>query len=176
MLKKMMLLAMAVGAIAAFAAPAMAQASVELSDSEGTLPIGAEVTATSHNLVTFSPVLGTLTCERVTIHGDVTENGESSIHIEETNTETEGCSPAPITIAESGDITIEEGGTGLAEESLFQVAGACNFEGSPGFAYETNTDEIEIAGEFQFNGNCGPGDMSGNFTLETSDGSPITIT
>jgi hypothetical protein len=173
MIKKMMLLAVSAAALVAFAVPAVAQASVELSDAEGTLPIGAEVTATSHNLVTESPALGTLECERVTIHGHVTENGPTSVHIAETGTETEGCT-APITNPSAGEITIEEGGTAIG--STFLVAGVCDFAGSIPFTYETNTDEITVTGSEQFNGNCGPGTMTGSFTLETENGAPVTIT
>lgn len=172
MIKKMMLLAMAVGALLAFAGPAMAQADV-LSDSEGDLPIGAEVTATSTDLVTEVPGLPTLECALVTIHGDVVANGPV-IEIEETETTVNGCN-LPITNPASGDITIG-GGVGIASESTFVAAGICHFTGNIPFSYETNSDTLTITGEEQLTSACGNGTMSGSFTLETENEDPIFIT
>lgn len=172
MLKKMMLLALSVAALVAFAAPAMAQAD-ELVDSEGPLPIGAEVTATSTNLVTKS-ALGELKCTFVTIHAEVAENGPS-IHLNDLATTTAGCNVA-ITNPTAGTITLE-GGTGLATGATFVAAGACDFAGNIPFSYATGTSSLTVTGTNQLSAPspCGTATMSGSFNLETSGGEAVTI-
>jgi len=171
MIKKLAMLAMAIGALVAFAAPAIAQAD-ELTEEGVPLEVGAEVTLTSTNLVTTSP-LGTLTCKKVTIHGEVTENGPTTVKGREISTTVEGCNHT-ITDPTAGTLSLS-GGTGSTSGTKFVVDGLCTFTGSIPFKYSAPTDEAIITGEKQLTSACGPGTMTGTFTIETSDGTPVDI-
>jgi len=174
MIKKLTMLAMAVGALVAFAAPAMAQAD-ELYEKtiNGNVPlkVGAEITLTSTNLVTHAGI-GTLECKKVTIHGEVTKNGPT-ITGKEKSTTVEGCNH---TITDPTAGTVELGsGTGKTTGTSFTVDFFCTFTGSIPFKYVTNTDEAVVTGENQLSGGCGSATMTGSFTLETKDGTPVYI-
>ena len=79
MIKKLTLLAMAVGALVAFAVPAAASANVQLTNSGGK-PIAANttITATSTNAQTATSN-GTLTCESVTVGAILTKNTPETV-------------------------------------------------------------------------------------------------
>jgi hypothetical protein len=172
MFKKMMLL---VVAAAALAVPASAQAQAVLHEGATNIPVGTEVTATSTNLVTTSP-LGELKCALVTIHGTVTKNDTTSAVIANKATTTEGCN-VPITSPTAGTITIGASGTGVAAGATFVAGGACDYAGNIPFAYTAGTDVLSVTGEKQFSGPgaCGQATMKGSFTLETTGGGAITI-
>jgi hypothetical protein len=177
MIKKLAMLAMAVSALVAFAAPAMAQAD-QLYEKGPlgehiALKVGAEITLTSTNLKTESP-LGTLTCTKVTIHGEVTENGPTTIKGKEKSTTVEGCNHT-ITDPTAGTVSLG-GGTGSTSGTKFVVDGLCTFTGSIPFKYETNTDVVTVTGTKQLSSPCGSGTMTGTFTLETKDGTTVFIT
>jgi hypothetical protein len=173
MIKKMMLLALAVGALVAFAAPA-AQADELYEEESGALEVGAEVTATSTNLTqTWTGVGKTLTCQEVILHLGVDENGPESIHLSTLAATSIGCS-APFSKVTSGTITLG-GGTGLATGWTFLASGVCDFAGNIPLSYATNSDVLNITGTSQLNGNCGPSDMTGSFTLTTGTGTPVYI-
>jgi hypothetical protein len=174
MIKKLMLLAMAVCALAAFAAPAIAQAD-ELVETVGGEPVplevGAEITLTSTNLVTVGSI-GTLECELVTIHGEVTENGPV-IEGEEISTSVSGCNHN-ISDPTAGDVSLS-GGTGSSTGTKFVVDFFCTFTGSIPFEYSAPTDEVVVTGSNQLSSGCGSGTMSGSFNIETSDETPVEI-
>ena len=196
MLKKMMLLAMAVGAFAAFVAPSVASAQL-LTDPIGKpLKVGAKITATSTNLVTTT-VLGDLTCGKVTIHAIVTENkgSTSAAQSELGGVTTENCDllttpslvvdPATITEA-SANFHIAKAGVGTtnatfiadlyanAQKHLENIPFAvCHEEGTPGLTYVPGTDVLTVKGALS--GPCGAAEIHGGFTLETMDGTPVII-
>ncbi len=170
-IKKMLLLASMAMAAVAFAAPAAAQANALLTDEGSALEVGAEVTATSTNLVTVSGV-GTLECELVTIHGEVVENGPE-VEIEDVATTTENCN-STITNPTAGTITLNSG-TGVADNATFVAGGVCDFAGNIPFSYTSGTDVLTVTGANQLSSACGPGSMSGSFTLETADGTAVII-
>ncbi len=183
MLKKMTLLAMSVGALIAFAAPA-AQGQ-QLYELEGAthvpLKVGAGVTATSTNLKTATK-FGNLECKKVIIHGVVAENNatKSRITVAKEQVTVEECN-SPIVAPGLTEITIEAGGVGLGTGAVFtSSATGCTFEGNIPFSYTTNTDVLTITGTEQFTGTpdpaCGKGTMTGSFTLETSNGTAVLIT
>lgn len=174
MIKKMMLLALSVGALAAFAVPTVASA--QLKEGGVALKTGVEVTATSTNLETVATGLGTkLTCKLVTIHMKLVKNNAGANGVEATNvaTTTSECS-SPITVANAGTIDLGAG-VGVATGATFLVSGVCDFTGNIPFSYVSGTSTLTVTGTSQFNGNCGAGDMTGSFTLETSNGTPITV-
>jgi hypothetical protein len=177
MFKKMMLLAcMATAALAVSASAAQAEG---LLKEEGVpLKVGAEVTATSGNLTTEATQLGgNLECEKVTIHGTVTANGTEEATIEENTVTTENCN-APITVSTVGTIHLSAGGTGVGTDATFVADPApelsCHFTGNVGFTYTAESDILNVPGSTLL-GNCGEGHMRGSFTLETEDGTPVTI-
>jgi len=181
-LKRPLLIASMALAAFAFAAP-MAQAQLyELGPNEEheLLNVEDEVTATSTNLVTHSAV-GTLECNLVTIHMKVTDNTPPEGSAEELATTVEGCNHT-ITKPMSGELTLtagEEGtgGTGLGEGATFTVEVFCTFSGNIPFSYETNSNVLTVTGENQLSsGLCGSATMTGEFTLETKDKTPVYIT
>jgi hypothetical protein len=175
MIKKLMLLAMALSAMVAFAAPAVAQAD-ELYEESGPLSLGAEITLTSTNLKTVTP-LGTLECEKVTIHGEVTQNGPTTITGKELSTALANCNKT-ITDPTAGTVSLS-GGTGSTTGTKFIAEGFCTYTGSIPFSYETDSDVVTVTGKEQLTGSpsfpCGKGTMSGSFTIETKDGTPVYI-
>ena len=183
----MMLLAISVGVLAAFAAPA-AQGQLLYETPTGplgehnALPVGAEVTATSKNLVTtVTATGGKLECSLVTIHGIVLENTVTRSRIGETETTVEGCNNT-ITNQTAGEITLEGAGAGVATGATFvsDVPITCDFAGNIPFSYVTNSDTLKVEPDpvtkDQLFGNCGHAIMTGSFTLETSDETPVDIT
>jgi hypothetical protein len=173
MLKKMMLLALSVGALVAFAAPAAAQADELYEEIEGPLEFGAEVTARSINTIIVATQLGvTVECSEVIFHLRVQENGpEIELSPTAEPVTTFGCSTA-ITNATPGTVTLSEG-QGTATGATFLIAGVCDYSGSIAFNYQTESDQL-IAFSTLF-GNCGFGHLDGVFTLETRTGTPIYI-
>jgi hypothetical protein len=169
MIKKLMLLAVAACSLVAFAAPA-AQADQLYEEGVGPLNIGAEITLTSTNLETVTP-LGTLECEEVTIHGEVTQNGPTTITGKELLTEVIGCNKE-ITDPTAGTVSLSKG-TGSTTGTKFIAEGFCTYTGSITFSYTTNSDVVTVTGKEQLTGSpsfpCGKGTMSGSFTIETGD-------
>jgi hypothetical protein len=185
MLKKITLLAISVGALVAFAAPAVAQAQqlYELNVKQHvSLNNGAKVTATATDLTTHT-VFGTLTCKLVTIHGEVLENNANTVRIGNNSVTVEGCN-VPITNPSVGQITIVKAETvGIAHDATFvahippPAEVTCHYTGDIPFSYAHDTDTLTVTGANQFTGTpnppCGTGTMTGSFTLETSDGTTV---
>ena len=188
MFKKLTLLAMAVGALVAFAAPAAANA--QLLTSEGVaVPVGTDITATSTNLQTTTEQ-GILECAKVTIHAKVTANTAETSAAESTAVTTEGCVtnvgfttfPTNIPTA-SADLHLEGGGVGtalatfVAEIETPEATLTCHFEGEPALGYESGTDVLGVRGGMAGSGaGCAEaGEIHGEFTLETEGGEPVTI-
>jgi hypothetical protein len=181
MLKKMMLLAMSAAALAAFAVPTAASAE-QLKENGTALAVGAEITATSTNLETTTG-LGNLTCSKVTVHGTVTENTKTKSAVASTSVTTESCDiltknstvdPATITNASAGFV-IEKKEVGTASAAFTADIGevSCNEAGNPGLTYVAGTDVLTVRGALE--GTCGPAEIHGQFTLETANGTPVTI-
>jgi hypothetical protein len=186
-LKKMLLLAgMALVAIA-FAAPA-AQAHGLLEEG---IPIEdtSSVTLTSTNLNTET-ALGTLTCEKVTLHYHVEHEGNNGEHVslEPTPAATEngafeGCNLNGTTpIHYSGGthtLTLDTWGHGETQTTLKTVITHplfgtinCTYAGKL-TAQATNETDVVHVGPSALAGNCGAATISGSFTTETPDGTPL---
>jgi len=123
-IKKLLLLASMALAAIAFAAPAVAQAEVTLTEDEVPLQAsehgqqaGAEITATSTDLTTRQTnqegeVVGVLTCNLVTLHFEVITNGQEHVLLKQLGlATTSGClanGTLPVTIENGGLVPTEE--------------------------------------------------------------------
>ena len=195
--KALLLASMALTAIA-FAAPAAAQAEVVLTENEGEVVLeeGDHLTATSTNLVTRT-TQGNFTCEKVTLHLEVEENGPEHITATQLGeATTEGCKldtpignfTAEITdgtlgVEEEHTITFNEAGTAETNATFIghvpALGVSCHFVGSLHIqARESGSDILDVgpsalvATEEESCPVAG-GTMEGSFTLETEDGTPV---
>jgi hypothetical protein len=197
----LLLASMALAAIA-FAAPAAAQATVELTDKdEETIAAGAEITATSENLQTVTSG-GTLTCELVTLHFEVKENWGATKHVlldpvGEATTDncildTGGQPPTlPVTIDDGTvltPLTLNTWGTGYAgatfNSTIFGnpehtvLVGDCHFMGLVHVEPGEEADEISVTNSTLLGsgeGCAATGQISGDFTLEDENEDPVTL-
>lgn len=201
MLKKMMLLAISVGVLVAFAAPAVAQANVYLyeiiEEEEVALANNAGVTATSTNLVTTLEGGGQLQCELVTLHLEVQTNGLNHVVLKQLgvatttncNLNTGTLFAATITdgtlgagIGQEHKITINTWGTGTTgahfKADVPALGLECNLDG-PVHVQGTNGTDILHVGPSALMGTpappCHNGTIEGTFTMETSDGTPVYL-
>jgi hypothetical protein len=201
-IKRTLLLAgMALAAIA-FAAPAAAQATVELTDKdEETIAAGAEITATSENLQSVTSG-GTIACEKVTVHLEVKENWGETEHVlldpvGETTAEncvlpTGGEPPVlPITATDAEmltPLTLDTWGTGYAGTTFVwdiygdaeheSLLASCHFAGLLHIEPGEEADEITITGSTLLGSGAGcaeTGEISGDFTLEDENEDPVTL-
>jgi len=191
MTKKLSLLLAAV-AVVAFAVPAAASAtSPLLVDHTGTVLKTAKILGTSTNAVTKTS-LGNLTCEKVTVTGEITQNEKTTVKGVGVGAGTSSkCFLGGTKAIEITDITLVEIHTSTVEEIEKVKVGTgtinvtfkadlpngvtCHFS-SPNmpFSYNlgTTNDSIKIT-EGNLLGTpaaCEPGLLSGDFTLETDDG------
>jgi len=182
MTKKLTLLAMAVGAIAAFVAPAAANATI-LTDSSGTLQPGATVFATSSNTETTTST-GTLSCAKVELDLTVVSNGTPAELFGGGEAEnckiTQNGAPVVITVINVEEVVVNGGGTGEATFTFVSdIAGmlTCHFSGTVPITYTPTTDLIHIAGGLIGAGPGCPtaGAIHGTFTLKTANGDPVTL-
>lgn len=194
MLKKMMLLALSVGALVAFAAPAAAQANVRLTENGTALANGAEITATSTNLVTETVGGGTLICEKVTLHLEVVENGLTHVELKQlgaaTTTNCTASGVLPATIFNGGvteNITINTWGTSNTNATFLskvyfdaehtQLAQECDYAGTFHIVPvgPSDTDTIKVTESPLTAPGCENAHIEGTFTLETSGGAEVTL-
>lgn len=193
MLKKMMLLALAAGALLAFVAPAAAQAEARLTDMFGEpIKIGAEVTATSTDL-RFTTGNNEIECALVTLHAEVTENGPETITMEKVVPTLSGCFynvtgvnkfPTTFTKATGETILLSEFGGMLTSTFTWDTPALglkeCRIHGIIGFVVNTETDVLSVPGS-AFEKEAGSGascpaemEVHGSFTLENAVG-PVTV-
>jgi hypothetical protein len=195
-IKRLLLLAcMALVAIA-YAAPAGAQANVQLKEKGVALKAGAEVTATSTNLETTFGAGDGLVCELVTLHLKVVKNGTNTVVLEPLvgGITTKGCKTTGglfVTIENPSfaNLTLNTWGTGVTSVTfaahLFldaahtMTAATCHFSGNVhvqaaavgGSGVNVGPSTLTSAS----GGNCPKeGVIHGGFTLETKDGTAVT--
>jgi hypothetical protein len=198
-IKKMLMLASMALAAIAFAAPAVAQADVELTEKGTPVAVGADVTATSTNLETATST-GTLSCEKVTLHFEVDANGPEHVVLDPIGeATTEGCEVTEngfsVTITDgtiTENLTINTWGTGevgatfisdvyspLDPEHLGPPALSCHFAGKVHAEGAASGSDILNVGPSILAGtgtNCAnAGQMTGEFTMETEDGTPVEL-
>lgn len=172
MIKKMILLAMVVGALVAFAAPSMAGAA-QLTQPAGTrVTIGTTVVGTSTNVEMTMNSGIILKCEKVTVNGIVNKNNGKEVEVDmdgehdaATNCITQlgpiAIDPTLINIKASG------AGPGTASFSLNET-GLCEEASGASSVTWNGTDTIHITATFS--GGCGESELHGDFTLETTTG------
>jgi hypothetical protein len=182
MIKKLIMLAMAVAALAAII-PAAANAEGKLTSGGELVKPGAEITLTNdaaNPLVTEVPGLGTnLVCEKITVHVLVEENGGSNFlgSSEGANTgttencELEGVTPVTITDPEAISLGSTTTGTGQATLSFVSdIPGlpACRFETvGPGvFHYTVGSNTATLTETELFSPVCGEAFIAGSLTVE----------
>ncbi len=186
MLKKMMLLATAIAAMAAFVVPTAANAQ-QIREGGVAISPTASFTATSSNTETTT-LLGTLKCAKVTLHLTGTTNSTTTSFATAAAGQitTEGCflngsTPIKITNA-SAHVHLNALTSGTAQ---FTFVGdipttpetVCDYAttGTGGkVTWVTNASSIKVVAPVAAAG-CGPGELKGDFTLETSNGTALTI-
>jgi hypothetical protein len=191
MAKKLILLAMAVGALLAFALPAVASAQ-QITNSEG--EPAANVTAVSTNTVTNVPGGLQLGCTTVNLAVNLTSNTpETSAGIltgtAEGNpyvspqTHTGACSTntgTPVQITSiNGSIHLASGANTASFNYAYDIAGVipCTFEGAGTVTYVPGSDEISVVAPGTGAGEgCPPvGTVEGSFTVLDENGNPAEI-
>lgn len=186
MLKKMMLLSAAVAALLAFAVPVASAA--ELTGEEGPLGEGDAVTATSNNLTTVTG-LGTLSCASVVLSFEVVTNGPEEVDLAPTaEAATNGCAlttesgTLPVTITDGTvleNLVLDNTGAGAVGATFVSdvfgdpghtvLVGQCHYSGTLNVQAAVNTDVIAVEGGLT-SPQCGPGLMTGEFTVEDANG------
>jgi hypothetical protein len=196
-LKKMLLLAGMALAAVAFAAPAVAQATVQLTENGKALKAGALVTTTSTNLVTTTtPGNNKLACKKVTLHYKVTTNGPTHVVLEPVipvgatdNGTTEEChlvTPsgmtfvANITNAGTGEVTINTWGTAETAATFTVAVPAlalhCSYTGTVHLqGTASGTSGVTVGSSPLTAPGCEEGDIAGNASLETPNGTAVTL-
>jgi hypothetical protein len=192
MLRKLMLLGMAITTMAALAVPATAGAT-ELTESGVRVPVGSEFTLTQDpsNRIRFeTTTIGETSCNSITIHGKVTKNDGSEVAEEGAEGTASPCfvegeEGAEVTSV-TGTIRSHESGKGTAdfdfvldtpnlpESCTFTTASAANFN----FVTGSNTIEFLEAAPAELEGSpafCGEGELRGGLILETRDGTPVDL-
>lgn len=184
--RKMLLVSSLALAVVAFAAPAAAQAKVQLTAPANVpLPVGAPVTAHSTNLVTTVGA-NRLTCAEVMLHYKVTVNGPNHVVLDPVNAHnatTAGCQihalgmTFPTTITEAGaeKLTINTWGTGETKATFTSksIVNHCSYKGTIHAQGTNKTDLLHVKGKLTaLQGGCDEGIMHGKFTV-TSNGVPV---
>jgi hypothetical protein len=197
MVKKLMMLVMAVGALVAFAAPAMAQAETVLTQEETPLAAGSHVTATSiNNLVTTLEGGPVLACGEVMLTLEVKANAPEPVLKQLGEAVTVGCGlfvgapePFPATITD-GTLGVGEGseikfnGTGGAVTTAHfgadvpELGLVCTLDGAVTTQATNGTSTLDVAPSLLAGAGtpgCSNGTLEGSFQLETENGTPIEI-
>jgi hypothetical protein len=189
MAKKLILLAMAIGAIAALAAPAMAGASQITFPAGTAAPVGTVITGTSSNTVTVTP-LGNLTCASVVVKATITKNsgGTAAAKAEAGASSSSTCflgknaiSVTNITLKSLESTTSGVGKAVLSFEADLPGGLTCHFE-SAGAAnnvsYTAGTSNLHLAGGLvgspEICGEEGEVSISGDFAL-TAESSAVVL-
>lgn len=194
MLKRMMLMALSVGMLIAFAAPA-AQGNVFLAKGGDKLSPGDLVTATSTNLLVKQTDGASLICTKYTLHFEVVSNGGlEHVELEQTQTATTSHCTAngvlPATVQNGGvtqNITFDTWGTAnVASTAVYSTwlnaahtmlaATPCDYAGTlhiEGLA--SGNDSIRVNKSALTAAGCKEAHVEGTFTLETSTGGSVSL-
>lgn len=174
-------------ALAFTALPAMAQAAPTLRSGGKVVAKGTKILGTSSTLKTETPE-GTLTCEKVTLEGEVTENPGAKAA---GNGSATGCfvgGTVPVTITEIVfNISVAAGGAASGNATfVFDLPGSpvtrCHLSGAFTGTWTNGSDVVVIkpstltGKKLEGPGTCpASGKLSGEVTLETTTGSPVTV-
>lgn len=192
MIKKLTLLAMAVGALVAFAVPAMASADVRITDGSGNpLSVNDTITAVSTNAQTVTGA-GTLVCSEVHLGVVVTQNDEETVKLSD-DTSTPGAASGckvkennlPVTVTPTiEEIHITTGGTKTATFRFIAHLGGvggpqCEYKTNPAkgkevnLSYESGSSTIHAEGTLEGSGVApcsASAAFSGDFALSREGG------
>ena len=182
MLKKMKLLAMAVGVLVVFAIPAAASATPVITH-EGASVETVTATQDPENLVltSFTVELSPLRCESIDLHIELSVDNTSEATGEGEGTATNCGDPAPppngalveVTEIEIEHIAVFSNTTGEATFNfVYDVDGVlqnCSLGGTVGLTYAHGSNTITIAPPNALTGSptlCPSGDIQGSFILD----------
>lgn len=189
MLKKLIMLAVSVGALAALVVPASAGAAVLTAEEGVPLGKGAEITVTGPTLKTTTS-LGTIECEEVNLFGELTNVDAANDLTEGKGTKegkANGCTfqpggqPATVSNISIGNIVSKrmEATANFSYTAVVPVGEGtitCEFatpKPSP-LNMTTGTDIAHVAIELESE-LCGESEITGETTWETPGGAPLTI-
>jgi hypothetical protein len=183
MAKKFSLL-MAAVAILAFAIPSFANAS-QLTNSAGVpTSMGTKIiaTSTSPTVTLTGSLLGDLSCEHVTLEGELTVNSGGTVEVAGIGEGTQsGCtrSGKPITFSDTTVTNIRSTMSGTGTASFVSTAMintiVCHFTGvNVPFTYTSGSDTIVFSGaRGVLSTGCGAARLDGTFTLEREGGGTL---
>jgi hypothetical protein len=181
MIKKLMLLAMAVGLVV-FAAPAFASAAPLVTDLEGGTATSVTATQDPEDPVITHLLggLGQLECSAIDLSIGLESNEEESAMGSGTGTATgchDGLAPVNITEINVSTITLNAGGTGSASFTFKYDVPAlgltnCEFSGTVGLSFVTNSSTITITEPNALTGSAGcppAATITGSFVLDDAE-------
>jgi hypothetical protein len=183
MIKKLTLLAMAIGALVAFAVPAMASADVRLTDALGTVEVPSDITGTSGNAQTVT-ANGTLVCEEVHVTATVTTNTEATVFASGKSATANKCkvlqTGTPVVITPTlENIHITTGGTKTASFKFVAHIGGvggpkCEYGGTVPVSYTSGSSSLHAEGTLTGSSGVAPCNLtaafSGDFALSNENG------
>jgi hypothetical protein len=173
-------LLLAAVSVVALAVPAMAGAHKVTSKAGVLAPVGTVLTLTGNDITFFSSLLGTTTCQTVTLHLYLTVNDGTNVTGSGVTKApaTSGCTNGtkPVTVTEVNIAQFKAEGTGTSMSFVWtEDIGSpetieCTFTGtSVPFTYTAGSDSIVFTKAGPIVGSpkgCGNSTLSGTFTLE----------
>ena len=194
MIKKLTLLAMAVGAVAALAAPGVAGATTLTSEGEVVppeTPIVGTADDTEVRLELETEIFGTLECEEIVLNGEVTKNEGGTAEGKGAGESTaNGCTflePERSVLLHDIEVihlssseVMGETGTGkfsakFSADYPFGFTCQYNTGGENGvFHFVLGTDKLIITPTAVGSPGCGEAFLQGEVTLETENETPVT--
>lgn len=185
-LRKMLLLASMALALVALAAPAAQAHDHGLFEGGTRLANGAGVTITSTDLETHTG-LGSMTCEKVTLHYTVESNTNTHLALTPIPKETENATAVNchlngttvhVTLAGTDTVTFDTWGNATVQSRFTAKITSfiplhCTYTGAVTIKGFDLTDEIAI-GPSTLTSGCGNGEITGTGTVETSNGVAVT--
>ena len=176
MLKKTMLLAMAVGALVAFAAPAVAQAD-RLAINGQSVEVGTEVEAIGFSMRYEQSWSGQIReCYEIVAKGEVVENTSTQSEIEGVETQFNSCNEKIAEPQIDNIIFAEGGGSFTMSYETPQVWWGCVFSGTLAFDsnYESNVLSL-VAPSNVYRCNGSAVKWTGTLHLQKPDETPIEV-
>ena len=183
MFKKLTLLAIAVGAVVALAAPAVASASAITTEEEKLVEVGSILEGTSTNL-TLETELGLVQCADSHVTSEVTLNNGENFETEGTGGSAKECTlgeeESSTSIEDTTWRNFRSSTTGTGEISMTFImntpSGKCHYETEEAvFHYKNGSDVITITATIvePTTPGCSEVVLSGDFTIIGKNGKPL---
>jgi len=185
MAKKLSLLLAAI-AVVAFAVPAFASAAPAVTEGGALVEPGALIQGTNIGAVTTETSLGKLSCNTVTLTGELTNNSGSTVRgigvgqgsASTCNVGGKSITITDITLGELHSATVGSGTINVTFVADLPNNVTCHFE-SPNmpFTYTSGGDVVKVVkGDLKGTpAACEPGLLSGEFTIETDGGGALVL-